>query len=521
MTAADADADATGATASRPATTPALVPAPREIALRPGPPFRLGDARVVAPVAADPAVRHLVERAAAVAGARLTRSGDAGPGAVVLVLDAAARLPVALDAPDAPDAPGAYLLDVSADGVRLTAADLAGLHHGVATLLQLTDPESATVTAAHVADAPRFAWRGLSLDVARHPQPVTAVLALLDVMADLRLNTLHLHLTDDQGWRLDVPSHPELAVVSGATAVDGDPGGWYSAADYAAIQDHAARRGVVVVPEIDLPGHVNAAQHALPELNPSGRARPAYLGIDVGFSRLHADLAATAPFIRSVLADVAAMTVGPYVHIGGDEPPEMPAAEYAALVELAADAVRAAGKTVVGWQEAARAALPPGSVVQYWDERSGADVVAAAAAAGARVLLSPATRTYLDMKYDATTPVGLEWAGHIRVRDAYDWEPLAVLPDVAPADVIGVEAAVWAETIRTPDDLFFLLLPRLAAFAEVAWSARRGVGGVGRAGVDDVDGFDGFDEFAVRLASLGPRWDAAGLPWYRTPEIAW
>ena len=184
----------------------------------------------------------------------------------------------------------------------------------------------------------------------------------------------------------------------------------------------------------------------------------------------------------------------------------MPPEEYAALVGLAAEAVRAAGKTVVCWQEGARAPLPAGSLVQYWDERADADVVTAAAAAGARVLVSPASRAYLDMKYDATTPVGLDWAGHIDLRHAYDWEPLDVLPDVAPEAVAGIEAAVWAETIRTPEDLFFLLLPRLAAFAEVAWSQPevrgRGAG-------------------AARAGALGPRWDAAGLSWSRVAGVHW
>lgn len=480
-----------------------LVPVPGHAERRAGEPFSLAGARVVAPGGAGAPADHLIDRAAVVAGVRLVRSAATGPGAVVLRLDPHARH--AVGTPGAGE-PGGYVLDVTADTVTLTAPDVGGLHHGVATVLQLTDQDTATVPPVRVEDSPRFAWRGLAIDVVRHFHAVPTVLALLDVMADLRLNVLHLHLTDDQGWRLDLASYPELTARSGHTAVDGDPGGWYSAQDYAAIQAYAARRGIVVVPEIDLPGHVNAALHAVPELNPDGVARPVYEGIEVGFSRLHADLPATAPFVRSVLAEVAALTTGPYVHIGGDEPPAMPPDEYAELVGLATEAVRGEGKTVVCWQEGARAPLPAGSLVQYWDERADADVVTAAAAAGARVLLSPASRAYLDMKYDATTPVGLDWAGHIDLRHAYDWEPLAVLPDVEPGAVAGVEAAVWAETIRTPEDLFFLLLPRLAAFAEVAWSAPT---------------MRDWSDFAARVAALGPRWDAAGLSWGRVAGVDW
>lgn len=471
-----------------------LVPAPLEATGRPGPPFQLAEARIAAEGAARPVGDHLAARLAAVVGVVTPRADGHGPGVITLRPDPAAG------------PAGGYVLDVAADAVTLTAPDLPGLHAGVGALLQLTDIDAATVRPARVVDAPRFAWRGLSLDVARHFHPVGTLTALLDVMSDLRLNVLHLHLTDDQGWRLALTCRPELAERSGSTAVDGDPGGMYSADDYATIQAHAAARGVVVVPEIDLPGHVNAALHALPGLNPDGVPAPAYDGIGVGFSQLHADLPETGPFIRDVLSEVAAMTAGGYVHIGGDEPPDMPPAEYAALVRQAADAVRTAGKTVVGWQEAARADLPSGSIVQYWDFRSGADVVAAAAGAGARVLLSPADHTYLDQKYDAATPVGLEWAGHIELRDAYAWEPLDVLPEVPATAVLGIEAAVWTETIRTRDDLFFLLLPRLAAFAEVAWSAPQ------------VRGWDGF---TARVRSLGSRWDAEGHPWYRSPQVEW
>ena len=144
--------------------------------------------------------------------------------------------------------------------------------------------------------------------------------------------------------------------------------------------------------------------------------------------------------------------------------------------------------------------------MQYWHEGQDAEQVLAAANNGAAVLLSPASRTYLDMKYDASTALGLEWAGHIPVRAAYDWDPAETLPGLAPAQVLGLEAAVWTETIRTPDDLFTLLLPRLAAFAEVAWSAQ--------------DARD-WTEFAPRLVVHAERWRAAGLAFHRAPELPW
>ena len=372
--------------------------------------------------------------------------------------------------------------------------------------MQVREDGVAVVPCVVVEDAPRFAWRGLSVDVARHFFGPQVLRVLVDAMARLKLTVLHLHLSDDQGWRLEIPSRPLLTQRSGSTAVDGDPGGWYSVADYAELTDYALERGVVLVPEIDLPGHVNAALHAYGELTPSGLPEPEFTGIDVGFSKLDASLASTEPFLRDVLADVAAMTPGPYLHIGGDEVLTMEAEEHRALVGLAAAQVLAAGKTVVGWQEVAGAELGAGAVVQLWDEREDPARVVAAVERGAGLLLSPATRVYLDMKYEPSTPLGLDWAGTVELRDAYSWDPLAVVPQVPADRVVGIEAAVWTETLRTADDLFSMLLPRLAAVAEVAWSDP---------GLTDWDGF------AARVPALARRWSAAGLAWHRAADVEW
>ncbi|MBB2924484.1 beta-N-acetylhexosaminidase [Cellulomonas cellasea] len=445
-------------------------------------------------------------------------------------------------------AAGAYRVEVTERRVTLTALAVDGLLHAATVLEQLAvrdagrspdpgpspdaapdapdatpdaddaapapdpapAPDSALapvrLPAVVVVDAPRFGWRGLSVDVARHFFGPEVLRTVVDVMANLRLNVLHLHLTDDQGWRLDVPSRPQLVDVASKTAVGDDPGGYYTVDDLAELTAYARGRGITVVPEIDLPGHVNAALHALGELTPSGEPADPYTGIEVGFSRLHADLPTTEPFLRDVLTDVAALTPGPYVHIGGDEVHTMERAEYARLVETAARVVEGAGKTVVGWQEVAKATLTPGTVVQLWDERDGAELVRPAVEAGALLLLSPASKVYLDLKYDAHTPIGLEWAGHVELRDSYDWDPLAVVPGVPESSVVGIEAALWTETVRTPDDLFFLLLPRLAAVAEVAWSQpdRRS-----------------WEDFGPRVRHLARAWDRAGLPWYRSPQIPW
>ncbi|WP_454051131.1 family 20 glycosylhydrolase [Cellulomonas sp. Marseille-Q8402] len=486
-------------------TTPLrLVPAPRLVRAGEGAPFVVSASTTVT-VSTGPAEVALgvlaAESLSRISGSTVeVRYRDVAeptqPGDVAFVLD--------------PDhlAGEQYRLDVASDRVEVAAGTAEGLMRGLATLHQVLRPHQGSMAAwpLHVEDEPVHAWRGLSVDVARHFFGTDDLRVVVDLMAAYKLNVLHLHLSDDQGWRLDLPSRPELAARSGGTAVDGDPGGFFTMEEFEALVAYADARGVRVVPEIDVPGHVNAALHAYGALTPSGEPTEAYTGIEVGFSRLHADLPATEPFLRDVFGDVASVTPGDYVHIGGDEVLTMEHDEYARLVRMASDAVRAAGKQVVGWQEIATTPLEPGTVVQYWDTRMDPAPFVAAARAGARLLMSPGSRAYLDMKYDADTELGLEWAGHIELRDAYEWEPTALVPGLPEGSVIGVEAAVWTETLRSLDDLMTMLLPRLAAVAEVAWTpaAQRD-----------------WDDFVVRVAGHGPYWDADGLAWYPSPQVDW
>lgn len=484
-----------------------LVPAPLRVEHTGGPGFSMR-AGVRVHVGREPMAVSTAVVLASWIGAELgvlvavSQERPRGTGAVVLGLTTdPADLPIP-DSLPASLAAEAYRLEVAEHRVTITALDPLGLIRGVQSLTQLVrrcGAGTATVPAVVVVDRPRFGWRGLCLDLARHHVPLNQLTTVVAVMASLKLNVLHLHLTDDQGWRLAIPSRPRLTEVSGATAVGGDTGGFLTGEDYAELTAVAAAQGVTVVPEIDLPGHVNAAQHAYGEVVPGGTPAGAYQGVEVGFSRLHAELPASMPFIRDVITDVARMTPGPYVHVGGDEALTVDRGEYVTLVRGAMDAVLAAGKTPVGWQEVTAAELPADAVVQVWDPQVDEVAVAAAAANGARVVLSPASRVYLDMTYDDDAPFGQSWAGSIGLRDAYGWEPTEVV--ALPRDrIAGVEACLWSETVRSPRELFVLLLPRLAAIAEVAWSApeRRE-----------------WPDFVARLTGLTPQWDAAGWPWYR------
>jgi hexosaminidase len=410
--------------------------------------------------------------------------------------------PVGLSiAPDAGLVREAYQLIVESSGVSVSAGDPVGLFRGAQTLLQLAGAGAGVVPGVVIRDHPRLAYRGLMLDVTRHFFGVDDVKRMIDHAARYKLNHLHLHLTDDQGWRIAIDAWPRLASFGGQTQVGGRPGGWYTKDDYREIVRYAADRFITVVPEIDLPGHTNAALASYPELA-GGSTVERYTGIEVGFSALRPELELTYTFLNEVLGELAALTPGPYLHIGGDEVRTLEADGYATIVERAQEIVAGHGKTAIGWHEIAGAKLAPSTVVQFWGATPEGPEVIAAGAHGNRVIMTPADRAYLDMSYDESSPLGLSWAGYIGVRRAYDWDPLAHLPGLDPTAVIGVEAALWTETAATVADLEYLALPRLAAIAEVGWS-----------------GSGDWESFRSRLSAQARGWDARGVGYYRSPEI--
>jgi hexosaminidase len=408
-----------------------------------------------------------------------------------------------------------YRLEVSSDGARLVAAHPAGLFRGIQTIRQLLPArvERATLQAGPwtipgvgVVDHPRFAWRGVSLDVARHFLTVAEVERYVDLAALYKVNVLHLHLTDDQGWRIAIDGWPRLTEHGGSTEVGGGPGGWYSQADYAAIVHYAQDRYVTVVPEIDVPGHTNAALASYGELSCDGQAPPLYTDIGFGFSALCPERETTYTFLDQVIGELARLTPGPYIHVGGDESPTLSAERYAGFMERVQRIVQAHGKRAIGWQEITRARMVDSSIAQFWDTRSDAGTVREAARRGTKLVLSPATRAYLDMKYDPSTAVGLKWAGYVEVRDAYEWDPATLLPGVGDGQLLGVEAAIWGETIRSFRDVEFLAFPRLPGLAEVGWSPARA---------------RDWTSYRQRLAQHGPRLTALGVDFYRSPQVAW
>lgn len=414
-------------------------------------------------------------------------------------------------------APEGYTLDVDAAGIRITASTAAGAHAAVQSLRQLVplgEPGSErTVPAVKIRDEPRFAYRGAMLDVARHFFPVDDVKRYIDQLALLKLNHLHLHLTDDQGWRIAIDAWPELTEIGGRYAVGNAEGGFYTKDDYRALVEYAAERFITIVPEVDLPGHTNAALASVAELNPDGKVAKPYTGIEVGFSTLDVHSEATYRFLEDVLGELAEMTPGPYLHIGGDESHATSDADYLLFAARASGLAAATGKTIIGWHELGRSPeLPRGTIGQYWDfvEPRTPDAVAESrsfVAQGGKLIMSPANAVYLDMKYDLMTPLGLTWAGGFTsIDDTYGWDPAAVLDGVDDSDILGVEAPLWAETLVTLDDIESMAFPRIAAVAELAWSPQSG---------------RDFADFASRMPALGERWTASGVDYTPVREITW
>lgn len=426
---------------------------------------------------------------------------------------------------DANLGPEGYALTITTDGVTLRAPATAGLFYGVQTLRQLlppyveygaTLPRPLTVPTGRIVDTPRFEWRGAMLDVVRHFRTVDEVKRYIDLMALHKLNRLHLHLTDDQGWRLQIKAWPRLTEIGGRTEVGGGPGGYYTQDDYTEIVRYAAARHITVVPEIDMPGHTNAALVAIPELNCDGEAPPPHTGIEVGFSALCLDKDITYRFVDDVLREVAALTPGPYLHFGGDEATTLSEAEYATFVRRVEAMIARHGKQSIGWDEVALArdttdvdatGQVPRSIVQWWRPSTAAEqAVADVAARGGRLIVSPADRFYLDMKYDTTTALGLQWAGVTSVEKAYEADPTTLLPDVPVSAILGVEAPLWAETTETMDDVEYLAFPRLAGVAEIGWSPPDALN---------------WSRYRLRLGRQAARWTALGINFYRAPEVPW
>lgn len=409
------------------------------------------------------------------------------------------------------EGPEAYQLYISKDSIIVNAKTSEGAFRGIQTLRQLI-PETSNDTLTEmplwpiptgkILDEPNFEFRGSMLDVARHFFSVDDVKKYIDILAYYKINVLHLHLTDDQGWRIEIKSWPKLTEVGGSTEVGGEAGGFFTQEDYKDIVAYAKQRYMMIIPEIDMPGHTNAASVSYPILNGNGKTPELYEGTSVGFSTFDTRKDTVYSFVDDVVREISAITPGPYIHIGGDESHVTKKNDYIFFVNKVEKIVQKYGKKMIGWDEVATADLDSTSIAQFWASKENAEE---AVQKGMKVILSPATKAYLDMKYDTLSKYGLHWAAYIPVDTAYVWSPDGYA-GIPKESILGVEAPLWSETISNIDELEYLAFPRVIGYSELSWSAEEN---------------RNWDDFKVRLANQAPYLDRMNVKYYPSELIDW
>jgi hexosaminidase len=405
-----------------------------------------------------------------------------------------------------------YELIVTRKLVKLSAKTPAGLFRGVQTIRQILPAGIELpvkqdgpwkIATGTINDYPDYSYRGAMLDVSRHFFSVEDVKRFMDFLAYYKMNVLHLHLSDDQGWRIEIKSWPNLTTHGGSTQVGGGKGGFFTQEQYADIVQYAKNRYITIVPEIDMPGHTNAALASYAELNCDGKATELYTGKDVGFSTLCTKNEVTYKFIDDVVRELASLTPGPYIHIGGDESHATKKEDYIPFINRVQEIVNAHGKQVIGWDEIALSSLKPNTIAQCWANEKNANT---AVGQGAKILMSPARKAYLDMQYDKSTKLGLHWAGYIEVETGYNWDPATFIPGIGKDNIAGIEAPLWTETITNIDEIEFMVFPRLPGYAEIGWSSSAS---------------RNWEEYKTRLGKQGERFRAMGIDYFQSKLVPW
>ncbi len=433
-------------------------------------------------------------------------------------------------------AASSYVLDISDGSLTLAGGDAAGVFYAVQTLRQLIQGcscvnGSISLPAVTVRDCPAFEYRGVMLDAARHFFTVEDVKTLLDIMAIHKMNVFHWHLTDDQGWRLEIDSWPELVRTGSGrrrTIIGKDPGGeyddttqydetpysgYYSKADVREIVGYAASKFITVVPEIEFPGHAVAAIASYPWLGCTGEKFEVRQTWDIDDRVFCMGRESTFGFFEDVLGEVAEMFPSEYIHIGGDECPSKmwencPECRKR-MEELGLDSFRQLqgygtgriekclsrlGRSIIGWDEILEAGVPESAVVMSW---RGCETGAEAAGKGNRVIMCPSGYCYFDYyQSEDHEAEPLAWGGLLPIEKVYGFDPCAGLDENEKSLVLGVQANLWTEYIPDFSHAEYMLLPRLAAMSEVAWSGCRG---------------RDYDDFTRRLAALAGIYSSYGF----------
>lgn len=394
-----------------------------------------------------------------------------------------------------------YSLTIAND-IQISAQTDAGLFYGVQTLKQLFPAAAQTsyeLPQLEIKDVPRYAWRGSMIDVARHFFSLEYLKKHIERMASFKLNKLHLHLSDDQGWRMEIKKYPKLTSVGGTTAAGGGPGGFYTQEELKELVNFAAQHQIEIIPELDMPGHVQAAIASYNELACDDVTnRALYTGLKVGFSALCLTKPEVIyPFVEDVLSEVASVFPSQYIHIGGDE---IKHDLYPAFIDKANQIIKKLNRTMIGWEEASAAAnLESDTLLQLWNDSYD---IQSALDRNIHLIVSPCSFMYLDHGNYNGQPETYTWcrALGIPLERVYSFNPERY------SLVSGVEAPVWSELVATEAALDNRLWPRLAAVAEIAWS-------------EQAD--RSCAQFTERLSSLKAHFDRWGVSYYQDADLDW
>lgn len=394
-----------------------------------------------------------------------------------------------------------YSLIIDKD-IHISAQTDTGLFYGIQTLRQLlpaTVQASYEVPHVEITDVPQYAWRGSMVDVARHFFSVEYLKKHIERMAAFKLNKLHLHLSDDQGWRMEIKKYPKLTSIGGSTAAGGGPGGFYTQEELKELVSFAAQHQIDIIPELDMPGHVQAAIASYNELACDDVTNlDLYTGLKVGFSFLCLTKPDVIyPFVQDVLAEVASVFPSQYIHIGGDE---IKHNLYPEFIDKANKMVKDLNRTMIGWEEASAAKnLSSDTLLQLWNDSYD---IQSALDRNIHLILSPCSYTYLDHGNYSGQPETYTWcrAEGIPLERVYSFNPEKY------SLVTGIEAPVWSELVTTEAALDNRIWPRLSAVAEIGWSKQ-----------SDRN----YAQFTNRLSRLKAHFDHWGVKYYAEPDLKW
>ena len=402
-----------------------------------------------------------------------------------------------------------YNLEIVPEGITLKGSDHAGVFYGLQTLVQILETakskDLSTLSSVSIKDSPRFQWRGMMLDVARHMFSADFVKRYIDIIAEHKMNVFHWHLTEDQGWRMPIEKYPKLESIAAwrketlighytdkPRRFDGKRyGGFYTKEEILDVIDYASKRSVTIVPEIEMPGHATAALSAYPELSCTGGPHEAETLWGIHKEVFCAGNEETFTFLENILREVSEIFPGPYIHIGGDECPKTRWKKCKKCQKRIADeglkdehelqsyfikriekVLEKFDKRLIGWDEILEGGLAPNAIVHSW---RGMDGGIEAANAGHEVVMSPTTHAYFDYyQSDDIENEPLSIGGNLSLEKVYEFEPV---PDKIDIDkrhlILGGQANLWTEYITTKEKAEYMILPRICALAETVWSPRK------------------------------------------------